>query len=128
MTEFQKKVVEVVNSIPVGKVVSYGQVAAYVGIPRGARQVGWALRQLEDAQLPWWRVVNNAGQISIKGNWYNDKQSQKQHLEQEGVEVNDSFTLDMKIYRYVASEDQMRLWQLEDAYLKMVWEKFRGGY
>ena len=51
--------------IPYGRVVSYGQVAAYVGVPRGARQVGWTLRRLEDIDIPWWRVINNEGRISI---------------------------------------------------------------
>lgn len=128
MTEYQKKVVEVVCNVPVGRVVSYGQVAAYIGIPRGARLVGWALRQVEAATVPWWRVVNNAGKISIKGNWFNDKQSQKEHLEAEGVEVFKNYSLDMNKYRYVATQEQLRVWQLPEEYLHVVFAKFGSGY
>ena len=67
MSKFKEKVIEVVSLIPFGKVVSYGQVALYIGIPRAARQVGWMLNRMEgDVQIPWWRVVNNQGRISIK--------------------------------------------------------------
>jgi methylated-DNA-protein-cysteine methyltransferase-like protein len=49
-------------------VVSYGGVAAMLGTPRAARGVGTALGALPiDTEVPWWRVVNRNGEISIKG-------------------------------------------------------------
>jgi len=61
---FTQKVIQVIKSIPYSKVVSYGQVAAYVGVPRASLQVGWILRSIKDSNsLPWWRVVNNKGRI-----------------------------------------------------------------
>ena len=46
MSKFKDGVIKVVNLIPYGKIVSYGQVALYLGLPRAARQVGWVLNGL----------------------------------------------------------------------------------
>jgi methylated-DNA-protein-cysteine methyltransferase-like protein len=57
-----------VRSIPAGRATSYGAIAAYLGAPRAARGVGWAMAALpSDTDVPWWRVVNRNGEISIKG-------------------------------------------------------------
>jgi methylated-DNA-protein-cysteine methyltransferase-like protein len=59
----------VVRRIPAGRVVTYGQVAALVGVPRGARAVGWALRALgrrRAARVPWHRVLGAGGRISYR--------------------------------------------------------------
>lgn len=100
MTEFQEKIIQAVNLVPPGKVVSYGQVALYIGMPRGARAVGWALRAMENGDLPWWRVINNAGRITIKGNRFNTPDDQRKLLRQEKVEVSDLFEVDMNRYRF----------------------------
>ena len=97
---FKQKVIEVVSKIPHGKVASYGQVALYVGFPRGARQVGWILREFGDNKVPWWRVINKSGVISIKGNWNADKDLQKKLLEAENVEVLDDFKVKIEKYRF----------------------------
>ncbi len=65
--DFFARVYEAVRAIPRGRVATYGQVAAYVGVPLGARAVGWALRALAKAQersVPWHRVVGAGGRIS----------------------------------------------------------------
>lgn len=59
---FFTRVYDIVARIPKGKVVSYGQIAWMLGMPRGARQVGWAMRHCPDA-LPWQRVVKADGAI-----------------------------------------------------------------
>ena len=51
------------------------------------------------AIVPWWRVVNNRGLITIKGNWTATKELQKELLIREGVVVNKSFSLDIKKHR-----------------------------
>src|SRR5262245_17202477 len=57
-----------VRRIPCGRATSYGAVAAFLGSPRAARGVGYALAALpSDSDVPWWRVVNHAGRVSIKG-------------------------------------------------------------
>lgn len=67
-TSFRHAVWDLVRRIPRGRATSYGAVAAILGSPRAARGVGWALGTLPaDTDVPWWRVVNRNGQISIKG-------------------------------------------------------------
>lgn len=117
-----------VNQIPYGRVVSYGQVAAYVGVPRGARQVGWILRQLERGDVPWWRVVNNEGRISIKGNLYHDANSQREYLRAEGIKVGEDYRVEMAKYRYLVAEDQLKSWGLDTYYVQLIWDKFKLKY
>lgn len=102
MGGFNEQVIAYVKQVPKGKVVSYGQVAAACGNPRAAREVGWALRSIDssDISIPWWRVVNREGVISIKGNWEADKNLQKQLLQKEGIAVDENFTVDMQKYQY----------------------------
>jgi methylated-DNA-protein-cysteine methyltransferase-like protein len=65
---FADQVYALVRRIPRGRAVSYGGVAAMLGSPRAARGVGTALGALPaDHDVPWWRVVNRNGEISIKG-------------------------------------------------------------
>lgn len=98
---FREKVIEAVGKIPHGKVVSYGQVAAYCGSPRAARQVGWMLHTLDgNNQVPWWRVINNLGVISIKGNLMSTPLTQKNFLESEDIIVDEDFKIDIEKYRY----------------------------
>lgn len=101
MSPFKKKLIEIVQMIPQGKVASYGQIALLVGVPRAARQVGWTLRQIgAETDIPWWRVINQKGRISIDGNLHADKQLQRKLLEADGIEVND-FQVDMEKYRFI---------------------------
>ncbi|GAB4308892.1 MAG: hypothetical protein Kow0090_22920 [Myxococcota bacterium] len=66
--DFKKRLVEIVSVIPEGRVMSYSQVAAIIGTPRWARQVGQALRNYRGNKvIPWWRVINARGRISIGG-------------------------------------------------------------
>lgn len=101
MSGFKQKVLSLVSKIPRGQVASYGQIAAALGSPRAARQVGWVLRgsDFPDRLFPWWRVVNNKGEISIKGNPTATKLQQKTLLEKEGVKVSPEFILEMEKYR-----------------------------
>lgn len=64
---FFARVYALVRRVPPGRVVTYGQVASMLGVPRGARAVGWALRALPEdvaARVPWHRVVGTGGRIS----------------------------------------------------------------
>lgn len=63
---FATEVVAWVRRIPPGQVASYGDIAALAGSPRAARGVGAVLNGLEpDSDVPWWRVVNRVGNLSI---------------------------------------------------------------
>jgi len=124
LTPFQAAIATVIQMIPPGRVMSYGQVALYVGAPRGAQLVGWMLRGMETkVSIPWWRVINNAGRITIKGNRYNTPQIQKQLLETEGIKINDEFILDIKQYRYIPTEDEIKSMNLSEIYLNKIHEK-----
>jgi methylated-DNA-protein-cysteine methyltransferase related protein len=101
MTQIQTQIIKAVQMIPYGKVVSYGQVAIFIGIPRGARMVGWILRSLEGVEFPWWRVINNTGRISIKGNRFQTPESQKELLIKENVIVKENFDIEIERYRYL---------------------------
>lgn len=98
---FKEKVIATINTIPKGRLVSYGQVAAACGSPRAARQVGWMLHTLDgDNTVPWWRVINNLGYISIKGNFMSTPLAQKKFLEDEGIEISGDMKIDIEKYRY----------------------------
>lgn len=120
MSTFTKKVVEIVRLIPAGKVMSYGQVALYLGFPRSARQVGWALRQIDpEISIPWWRIINQKGKISIKGNFNADRELQKKLLEAEGVEIKD-YSVNMGKYRFVAGSQLLKKLHLEEKYIDKI--------
>lgn len=76
---------QLVAQIPPGKVATYGQIARLAGLGRGARMVGRTLKLLpNDTLLPWHRVVNSRGTISLppESDAYAE---QKDRLEQDGV-------------------------------------------
>ena len=82
-----EQIYRTVATIPSGYLASYGQVAAAAGFYRGARLVGWALRALPpDSSLPWHRVINQKGVISIV-NPQHPKTQQQLLLEAEGIEI-----------------------------------------
>ena len=84
---FYRKVYDVVKKIPQGRVATYQQIAIMVSTPRAARMVGWALRALpEGADVPWQRVINSRGMISIQ-NLRAPKSLQARLLREEGVQV-----------------------------------------
>jgi methylated-DNA-protein-cysteine methyltransferase-like protein len=102
MSSFRNDAINYVKKIPRGRVVSYGQAALACGNPRAARQVGGILKSIGTSEaVPWWRVLNNKGIISIKGNWEATKQLQRELLLKEGVAVGEDFSLDMQEYRWV---------------------------
>ena len=127
MSKFSEKILQVVDSVPSGKVVSYGQVALYVGIPRAARQVGWILRQSEGKDIPWWRVINNEGRISIKGNRYNTPELQRKLLMAEKVFVTEDFEIDIEEYRYRPNRKELLKFQLEEDYIDIALQKIPPG-
>ncbi|MCR4280241.1 MAG: MGMT family protein [Candidatus Komeilibacteria bacterium] len=85
MANFFECVYKCVNKIPRGQVATYGQIAALIGSPRAARQVGWALHQLPaDTTIPWHRVINRFGEISTTCDTHT-AELQKILLQKEGV-------------------------------------------
>lgn len=106
MSTFSDRVYELVRRIPPGRVVSYGGVAALLGHPRAARGVGSALCALpEDTDVPWWRVVNRNGEISITCADHSAR-LQRVLLEAEGVEFDARGRIDWQ--RFGWTPDQTR--------------------
>jgi methylated-DNA-protein-cysteine methyltransferase-like protein len=126
MSPFKEKVIEIIRLVPHGKVVSYGQVAVYAGVPRAAREVGWILNGTEGQHidLPWWRVVNNKGYLSIRGASSNDKSLQKKLLEAEGIEISDEFELEIEKYRYVLPVEELKKLHLSEEYIENLLAKY----
>jgi len=83
MEDFTKQVIIIIRSIPSGQVLSYGDIAKMAGNPRAARQVSRILHSMsEKYNLPWHRVINGKGEISIKDE--QGAKEQKHLLELEG--------------------------------------------
>jgi methylated-DNA-protein-cysteine methyltransferase-like protein len=80
-----KRICAVIKKIPQGRVATYGQIALLAGLPHHARQVGYALNALPDeSNLPWHRVINSQGKISLRAE-PGCEQIQQILLEEEGV-------------------------------------------
>ncbi len=89
MKDFFKNVYEIVEKIPTGRVMTYGQIATILGQPRNARVVGWAMRAApENRNLPCHRVVNIRGEMSPK-NVFGGAEVQQALLESEGIFIED---------------------------------------
>ena len=64
--ELARQILQVVALIPYGKVASYGQIAKLAGLPKHARLVGYVLKNMDaDTEIPWHRVINSQGKISL---------------------------------------------------------------
>jgi methylated-DNA-protein-cysteine methyltransferase related protein len=102
MTPFTENVVEIIRSIPEGKVATYGQIAGLAGSPRAARQVVRALHSMSKKhRLPWHRVINAKGQIALLDDEsYNE---QRLSLEAEGVEIGLNGVIDLERYQWKPS-------------------------
>lgn len=107
MSEFNEKVHEIVRRIPKGRVMTYGQIAALLGVPRGARAVGWALHWVvDDANVPCQRVVNRYGGLAAGYGW-GGQVAHKADLLTDGVTVRDDFTIDLKEYQWWPTETDL---------------------
>lgn len=99
MTQLSQNIVDTIAAIPIGKVLSYGAVAALSGNPGAARQVSWLLKsQTDKNNLPWFRVINSAGTISIKDP--HGYQLQKSLLESEGVIFDNRGRVNLHIFMW----------------------------
>lgn len=96
-TTFHQRVVALIKRIPKGRVATYGQIAGLAGSPRGARQVVRTLHSSSDKErLPWNRVVNSQGRISLRPGDGGDLQ--RALLEAEGVTFSLSGAINLDRY------------------------------
>lgn len=101
--EFRLQVYELVCEIPRGKVMTYGGVASHIPQPAGidplaykkirARWVGYAMKSCPD-DVPWWRVINSKGQISVREG--HGPQIQPLMLEGEGIVMDEKDRIPLK--------------------------------
>lgn len=95
-----RRIYAVVARVPKGRVATYGQVAELAGLPRQARLVGYALHALPtEGALPWHRIVNAKGTISLRGNGLGHDDLQAQLLRHEGVHF-DGDVISLERYRW----------------------------
>lgn len=95
---FQQRIWQIIAAIPHGSVVTYGDVALLAGSPRAARQVGGVLKRLpEDSKLPWHRVINRKGEISLAGDVF---VRQRLALLSENIEVSLEGKICLQRYRW----------------------------
>lgn len=95
---FQQRIYQILAAIPPGKVTTYGDIARLAGSPRAARQVGGVLKRLpEGSRLPWHRVINRLGEISLTGD---DLDRQRLALLEEGIDVSPEGKVALSLYRW----------------------------
>lgn len=103
-----KSVWSVVQGIPRGHVLTYGEVARLAGMSRAARRVSLAMRRApKSMELPWHRVVNAQGKISFPEDSSGFRR-QKDRLESEGV-VFLKGKIDLERFGYQGALDNL-LW------------------
>ena len=102
--DFGERVISTIKQIPKGHVMSYGQVAAIAGSPRAALTIGKILRRRsEKDNLPWQRVINSKGILSIV-NMNFPAELQAKLLQEEGIKVENSagnFHVDLIKYSWL---------------------------
>lgn len=104
-----RRIWETIQDIPRGSVANYGQIAEIAGVPRGARQVAYALRHAPaDMPLPWHRVIRSSGHSAFDKNSHHFK-TQRDRLVEEGVVVING-KVDMQKYRWEPDLDEL-LWK-----------------
>lgn len=109
MARRRSRILATVCDVPVGKVASYGQIAELAGIPRGARQVGRALRDLPAGEdVPWFRIVTASGKLAFEPGSAAWKR-QAERLAADGVALTNS-RVNMTLYRWQPDLDEL-LWK-----------------
>jgi len=95
MNLFTERAIKIIQGIPSGKVMTYGQVAAAAGSPRGARQVVRVLHSMSKKYgLPWHRIINVQGEISLTDG------DQRELLKMEGIIFKENGKIDLTVYRW----------------------------
>lgn len=91
------RIYDIVRQIPPGKVATYGQIAHLMG-GCSARMVGYAMSALKDGRspdVPWQRVINAQGRISLHGI---GNTIQRVLLEDEGIVFDDQSRVDFRMF------------------------------
>ncbi|MFO8001299.1 MAG: MGMT family protein [Marinilabilia sp.] len=94
---FFSRVYEVVQTVPYGRVTTYGAVAKAVGAPGSARLVGWAMNKAfsHSSFVPAHRVVNRHGYLTGKHAFPGEK-TMREMLENEGIRVENDRVINFR--------------------------------
>ena len=98
--EKHRRIFAVIRRIPRGRVSSYGQVAEVAGLPGHARLVGYALFASSPDAVPWHRVVNARGALSLARLDPDGALTQRMRLEREGVSFDAAGRVRMERHRW----------------------------
>jgi len=105
---FDRAVYRLVNRIPRGRVATYGQIAVFLGAPRAARAVGYAMKRCpQGSHVPWHRVLNARGGISLRAN-VSSMLTQRILLEREGIPLRHE-RVDLRRHRWTGPRRLARL-------------------
>ncbi|HLD92273.1 MAG TPA: MGMT family protein [Patescibacteria group bacterium] len=96
MPNFFERVYDIVKKIPIGQVMTYGQIAEALGT-KDARKVGFALHANKSSEVPCHRVVNKEGGLA-KNFAFNGMEEQQRRLEAEGIEFIQDGYVDLLKY------------------------------
>ncbi|WP_163123109.1 MGMT family protein [Acinetobacter portensis] len=100
MQDYVREFYGIIQLIPQGKVATYGQIAKLAGLPKHARHVGFALKNMaDDSVVPWHRVINSQGKISLSKEDGFGENIQAIKLQSEGVVVIDG-RVNLKRYQW----------------------------
>ena len=94
-----QRIIEIIKRIPKGKVATYGQIAGMAGNPLASRLVVWTLNSSKAENLPWHRIINSQGMISLKRGF--GYEEQKKLLETEGVVFDKNDKIDLRRFRFL---------------------------
>ncbi|ERS02565.1 methyltransferase [Acinetobacter sp. COS3] len=99
--ELHRQILEVIALIPYGKVATYGQIAKLAGIPKHARLVGYVLKHLDkESSIPWHRVINSQGKISVMRINEKGGNIQQQLLADEGIYLLNN-KINLKVFSWI---------------------------
>ncbi|MGO1298524.1 MAG: MGMT family protein [Vibrio sp.] len=98
MDQFRAQIFLVIARIPQSSISTYGEIARMAGYPGYARHVGKALKKLPaGSHLPWYRVINSQGRISLTGEGFTRQRNQ---LLAEGIDVTSAGQVSLAKYRW----------------------------
>ncbi len=102
---YRERVYELVRRIPVGRVMTYGQIAELLGEGYTPRTVGFVMHSANEETTPWHRVINSQGACST-GRVIMPPDKQQRMLEAEGIEFDARGRCNLGRYRWVPDEAQ----------------------
>ena len=97
--KYRERVYDIVQDIPRGKVMTYGQIADILGDGYTPRTVGYAMHAADTDKVAWQRVINSQGACST-GKMMLPVNLQQKMLEDEGVAFNEKGRCDLNLYRW----------------------------